>query len=88
MKNTARLQMPLVNRGAFRHVYLAGKPQLFCSKTEKQPPRDWDPLVKQTYSVFVTTEKGPRKWHLSKFAFLDSINALIIYSRVFYSNDR
>jgi hypothetical protein len=29
-------------------------------------PRDWDPLVKHTYSVSVNTEKGTRKkWHLS-----------------------
>lgn len=33
---------------------------------EVKPPRDWDPLVKQTYSVWVETEKGRRKWHLSK----------------------
>lgn len=31
----------------------------------RHPPRDWDPLVKQTYSVWVETEKGRRKWHLS-----------------------
>ena len=35
------------------------------SPSEKQPPRDWDPLVKQTYSVWVDTDKGRRKWHLS-----------------------
>ncbi|KAL0576345.1 hypothetical protein V5O48_005643 [Marasmius crinis-equi] len=35
---------------------------------EKQhPPRDWDPLVKQTYSVWVETEKGKRKWHLTAY---------------------
>ncbi|KAF9462456.1 Gti1/Pac2 family-domain-containing protein [Collybia nuda] len=34
---------------------------------EKQPPRDWDPLVKQTYSVWVETEKGRRKWHLTAY---------------------
>ncbi|KAF9063423.1 Gti1/Pac2 family-domain-containing protein, partial [Rhodocollybia butyracea] len=30
-------------------------------------PRDWDPLVKQTYSVWVDTEKGKRKWHLTAY---------------------
>ncbi|KDR75102.1 hypothetical protein GALMADRAFT_122689 [Galerina marginata CBS 339.88] len=34
---------------------------------ERQPPRDWDPLVKQTYSVWVQTEKGRRKWHLTAY---------------------
>lgn len=28
-------------------------------------PVDWEQLVKQTYSVWVDTEKGKRKWHLS-----------------------
>ncbi|KAG1861557.1 Gti1/Pac2 family-domain-containing protein, partial [Suillus subalutaceus] len=35
--------------------------------SEKQPPRDWDPLVKQTYSVWVETDKGRRKWHLTAY---------------------
>lgn len=39
---------------------------VFRNTTERQPPRDWDPLVKQTYSVWVETGKGRRKWHLSK----------------------
>ncbi|KAF8964972.1 hypothetical protein BDZ97DRAFT_1645984, partial [Flammula alnicola] len=34
---------------------------------ERQPPHDWDPLVKQTYSVWVDTEKGRRKWHLTAY---------------------
>lgn len=37
------------------------------SASERQPPRDWDPLVKQTYSVWVDTEKGRRKWHLTAY---------------------
>ncbi|KAH0828184.1 Gti1/Pac2 family-domain-containing protein [Lanmaoa asiatica] len=37
------------------------------STSDKQPPRDWDPLVKQTYSVWVETEKGRRKWHLTAY---------------------
>ncbi|KAG1736024.1 Gti1/Pac2 family-domain-containing protein [Suillus lakei] len=35
--------------------------------SDKQPPRDWDPLVKQTYSVWVETDKGRRKWHLTAY---------------------
>ncbi|PPQ74751.1 hypothetical protein CVT24_003858 [Panaeolus cyanescens] len=35
--------------------------------SDRQPPRDWDPLVKQTYSVWVETEKGRRKWHLTAY---------------------
>ncbi|OAX37913.1 hypothetical protein K503DRAFT_203522 [Rhizopogon vinicolor AM-OR11-026] len=35
--------------------------------SDKQPPRDWDPLVKQTYSVWVDTDKGRRKWHLTAY---------------------
>ncbi|CAA7261804.1 unnamed protein product [Cyclocybe aegerita] len=37
------------------------------TSAERQPPRDWDPLVKQTYSVWVDTEKGRRKWHLTAY---------------------
>ncbi|KAH7909291.1 Gti1/Pac2 family-domain-containing protein [Hygrophoropsis aurantiaca] len=37
------------------------------SSDKQQPPRDWDPLVKQTYSVWVETEKGRRKWHLTAY---------------------
>ncbi|KAH9485085.1 cAMP-independent regulatory protein pac2 [Psilocybe cubensis] len=35
--------------------------------SDRMPPRDWDPLVKQTYSVWVETEKGKRKWHLTAY---------------------
>ena len=41
------------------------KSYLRSNTVERQPPRDWDPLVKQTYSVWVETTKGRRKWHLS-----------------------
>ncbi|KII92657.1 hypothetical protein PLICRDRAFT_104338, partial [Plicaturopsis crispa FD-325 SS-3] len=34
---------------------------------DKQPPPDWDPLVKQTYSVYVETDKGRRKLHLTAY---------------------
>ncbi|KAK0505084.1 hypothetical protein EDD18DRAFT_324447 [Armillaria luteobubalina] len=32
-----------------------------------QPPRGWDRLVKQTYSVWVQTQNGRRKWHLTSY---------------------
>ncbi|TFK25201.1 hypothetical protein FA15DRAFT_668735 [Coprinopsis marcescibilis] len=35
--------------------------------TEAKPPRDWEPMVKQTYSVWVDTENGRRKWHLTAY---------------------
>ncbi|KAJ3713181.1 Gti1/Pac2 family-domain-containing protein [Lentinula raphanica] len=39
-----------------------------ASSSEKpQAPKDWDPLVKQTYSVWIETEKGRRKWHLTAY---------------------
>jgi len=31
------------------------------------PPKDWDPFVKQTYSAWVGTESGNRKWHLTAY---------------------
>lgn len=31
------------------------------------PPRNWDPFVKQTYSVWADTHKGRRKWHLTAY---------------------
>lgn len=30
--------------------------------------KEWDPLVKQTYSVWVDGPRGRRKWHLSAFS--------------------
>jgi Gti1/Pac2 family transcription factor len=38
--------------------------------SDGQPPRDWDPFVKQTYSVYLNeNESNKRKWHLSVFIF-------------------
>jgi len=31
------------------------------------PPPSWDPFVKQTYSAWVTTAEGDRKWHLTAY---------------------
>jgi len=39
----------------------------------RHPPRDWDPLIKQTYSAWVGTDRGRRKWHLS------ALNSLILW---------
>ncbi|KAJ7140146.1 Gti1/Pac2 family-domain-containing protein [Mycena filopes] len=32
-----------------------------------EPPPGWVPLIKQTYSVWVQTERGRRKWHLTAY---------------------
>ncbi|KAJ7091972.1 hypothetical protein B0H15DRAFT_182595 [Mycena belliarum] len=32
-----------------------------------EQPDDWKPLVKQTYSVWVDTERGRKKWHLTAY---------------------
>ncbi|TFK70631.1 hypothetical protein BDN72DRAFT_896320 [Pluteus cervinus] len=67
------------------------------SGTDRQPPRDWDPLVKQTYSVWVETEKGRRKWHLTAYFTqatvdqlgtiddLDGVRGLIVPDGIFKS---
>ncbi|KAF5380364.1 hypothetical protein D9615_004733 [Tricholomella constricta] len=39
-------------------------------------PHDWDQLVKQTYSVWVDTEKGRRKWHLTAYFTDRTVNDL------------
>ncbi|KIM75978.1 hypothetical protein PILCRDRAFT_826828 [Piloderma croceum F 1598] len=37
------------------------------NSVDRPAPRDWDPLVKQTYSVWVDTPNGRRKWHLTAY---------------------
>ncbi|THH18741.1 hypothetical protein EW146_g2278 [Bondarzewia mesenterica] len=37
------------------------------ANTDEAPPRDWDPFVKQTYSVWLETDQGRRKWHLTAY---------------------
>ncbi|ESK90893.1 hypothetical protein Moror_16479 [Moniliophthora roreri MCA 2997] len=55
-------------RDMFLFYYERSVPDTQAGSSEKQhPPRDWDPLVKQTYSVWVETEKGRRKWHLTAY---------------------
>jgi hypothetical protein len=57
-----------------------------CRPSDKQPPRDWDPLVKQTYSVWVETDKGRRKWHLSKIMLHPDFSASPTFcSRLLYA---
>ncbi|KAL1721906.1 Gti1/Pac2 family-domain-containing protein [Schizophyllum commune] len=44
---------------------------------DKQPPRDWDPLVKQTYSVFrVSPDLGTRKWHITAYFTQNTVDRL------------
>jgi hypothetical protein len=55
--------------------------------SDKYPPRDWDPLVKQTYSVSVETDKGMRKWHLSMFPAKRAVHRLMrVCSRLLHSS--
>ncbi|TRM70213.1 Gti1/Pac2 family-domain-containing protein [Schizophyllum amplum] len=45
--------------------------------SDKQPPRDWDPLVKQTYSVFrVSPDLGTRKWHITAYFTQNTVDRL------------
>ena len=46
-------------------------------QSDGQPPRDWDPYVKQTYSVYLNeNENNKRKWHLSES--FPSLSALFV----------
>ncbi|KAF5325748.1 hypothetical protein D9611_000395 [Ephemerocybe angulata] len=46
------------------------------SPADAKPPRDWEPLVKQTYSVWVETENGRRKWHITAYFTQGTIDQL------------
>jgi hypothetical protein len=50
-------------------------------QSDGQPPRDWDPYVKQTYSVYLNeNESNKRKWHLSaSFFFLAFPNPHLVF---------
>jgi len=52
---------------------------------EQKPPEDWDPLVKQTYSVWIETEKGRRKWHLSKPPKVILLSLIHLYSAAYFT---
>ncbi|KAJ3563551.1 hypothetical protein NP233_g8868 [Leucocoprinus birnbaumii] len=52
-------------RDEFLFYYEKYSPSPECANPH--PPRDWDPLVKQTYSVWVDTDRGRRKWHLTAY---------------------
>ncbi|KAE9393216.1 hypothetical protein BT96DRAFT_829564 [Gymnopus androsaceus JB14] len=54
-------------RDEFLFYYEKYTPPESAQSRHPQAPRDWDPLVKQTYSVWVETEKGKRKWHLTAY---------------------
>ncbi|KAK0213140.1 hypothetical protein DFS33DRAFT_1377599 [Desarmillaria ectypa] len=49
----------------YHEKYVA--PDSTSDATGNQPPRGWDRLVKQTYSVWVQTQHGRRKWHLTSY---------------------
>lgn len=41
-----------------------------------EPPEGWHPLVKQTYSVYIETPKGRRKWHLTAYFTQPTVDGL------------
>ena len=48
-------------------------------RSDSQPARDWDPFVKQTYSVYLSENEGSkRKWHLSASLLRASFLALVL----------
>ncbi|KAI0030406.1 Gti1/Pac2 family-domain-containing protein, partial [Vararia minispora EC-137] len=57
-------------------------PRSLIPADSQRPPRDWDPLVKQTYSVFVNPNPGepepspPKKWHLTAYYTENSIDRM------------
>ncbi|KAF9010618.1 Gti1/Pac2 family-domain-containing protein, partial [Cyathus striatus] len=46
------------------------------ASSERHPLGDWHQLVKQTYSVWVETDKGRRKWHLTAYFTQEDIDQL------------
>ncbi|KAH9979007.1 hypothetical protein BGW80DRAFT_710686 [Lactifluus volemus] len=45
--------------------------------SDGQPPRDWDPFVKQTYSVYLNeNESNRRKWHLTAYFTQATVDSL------------
>ncbi|KAF8268619.1 hypothetical protein EI94DRAFT_1131656 [Lactarius quietus] len=45
--------------------------------SDSQPARDWDPFVKQTYSVYLSENEGSkRKWHLTAYFTQATVDSL------------
>ncbi|KAH9176796.1 hypothetical protein EDB89DRAFT_103028 [Lactarius sanguifluus] len=45
--------------------------------SDTQPARDWDPFVKQTYSVYLSENEGSkRKWHLTAYFTQATVDSL------------
>lgn len=57
---------------------------MYRSRNPPEIPRDWSQqaLVKQTYSVWVETERGPRKWHLTAYFTQASVDYLDTIDRI------
>ncbi|KAH8995754.1 hypothetical protein EDB92DRAFT_163230 [Lactarius akahatsu] len=46
-------------------------------RSDSQPARDWDPFVKQTYSVYLSENEGSkRKWHLTAYFTQATVDSL------------
>ncbi|KAF8199971.1 hypothetical protein K438DRAFT_1822943 [Mycena galopus ATCC 62051] len=46
------------------------------NSNNKKEPMGWEQLVKQTYSVWVETEKGKKKWHLTAYFTQSTVDQL------------
>ena len=59
---------------------------LICSRSDSQPARDWDPFVKQTYSVYLSENEGTkRKWHLSAFLTLSLLGPRLTDAAAYFT---
>ncbi|KAJ7267653.1 hypothetical protein B0H12DRAFT_1010445, partial [Mycena haematopus] len=48
----------------------------YIHTSNKKEPMGWEQLVKQTYSVWVETGKGRRKWHLTAYFTQSTVDQL------------
>ena len=55
-------------------------------QSDGQPPRDWDPYVKQTYSVYLNESDGnKRKWHLSTYSSSPFSSPCLIFLAAYFT---
>ncbi|KAI0268826.1 hypothetical protein BC834DRAFT_789302, partial [Gloeopeniophorella convolvens] len=57
-----------VSQSSFAYFHARFNPANLTHGSDEQPPRDWDPFVKQTYSVYLNeNDENKRKWHLTAY---------------------
>jgi hypothetical protein len=55
-------------------------------RSDSQPSRDWDPFVKQTYSVYLSENEGnKRKWHLSASLIRPSLILVLLFAAAYFT---